>query len=156
MASFRITNERGEPLIGVVVEARAISGQILERQSTGMDGIVKFSSGLPATGWSPKASITRYSGMSGGMSLNGEINIQPYNTTEPELPKLPETPKPVNPTLPDKTTSSEGLTKLPSGILKWDTDGIVKYWTGTTWKELGPELPTADPGNGELWLECPP
>lgn len=150
MASYRITNERGEPLIGVTVEAKTTSGQILARATTNMNGVVQFPSTLPETGWSPKANITRYSGKTGDTSLNGEINIQPYTEEAPIKPIDPvsfPTPDPASVKTDIGASREIGMVRLFKGHLE--------YWSGASWINFN-TLPTTQPADDTaVWLDCP-
>ena len=150
MASFRLTNERGEALIGVTVEARATSGQILARGITNMNGVVDFPANLPETGWAPKANITRFSGKTGDMSMNGEVNIQPYAKDLPDV-------KPVDPLdlpTPSSSLKFEASPTRETGMVRL-FKGHLEYWSGASWVNFN-TLPTTQPADDTaVWLDCP-
>lgn len=157
MAQYQLLNERKEPLIGVTVEAVSMTtGEIMSRAQTDLNGVATFVD-IPETGWYPRANITRHSGKTGDQANVGQANISPL---VPETPHKPYVNPLIRKRLSEESPTNEGGSAAKEeeravGELLWDIDGILKYWNGTIWTALGPDLPTADPGNGELWLECP-
>jgi hypothetical protein len=152
MATFSINNERNQPLVGVTVEFVSPTGRILTRGTTDGTGRVTFAGYTERDGY-PRPQITRHSGKSGEMTNTGRVSVQPV--ADPLPTSFAFRDDVANKRFPaDQQVAAQAGTE--KGVLKWDVDGILKFFNGSGWQELSPELPTADPGNGELWLECPP
>jgi len=137
MASYRLLNERSEPLVGAPVEAISEStGQIIGRAVTDQQGVANFPS-LAPTGWYPRANITRHSGKSGEMSNTGQKNFLPNQ--EPTLPPPPIVPLPTTPPARE------------IGMVRY-FGGMLEYWNGAAWVNFD-TLPITSSGS-MAWLEC--
>lgn len=150
MARVQLLNEQWEPLSNVDIEMFDLNAptKVLARQKTDLSGVAVFDGADEKTNGF-RAKITRAAGKVGDMSLSGKTHLTvTADVTTPSV-KLPDAPKAFpNPLHSVKPSDFE----LPTGVTQWDEDGILNYWDGTNWQNLGDALPTSDPGGGELWL----
>ena len=150
MARVQVLNEQQVPLSNVAVIAFPIgnTSTISSTAFTDVHGVADFPN-LSANEYGFKPRITRY----------GTGNVHLSVLTETKTASRPNSILPTKVISQHKLVndSQSGATALDFGVLRWDADGILQYWDDALldWVDLSPELPTADPGGGALWLYTP-